>query len=286
MTAQGLNLGAYLRRIGHAGPCAPDLATLRALVAAQAHQLPFENLDVLCGRPIRLDPAALTRKLLEGRRGGYCFELNTLLLEALDAIGFRVTALGARVLWRRPPGELPPRTHMLVRVELPQGPYLADVGFGGGTPTVPLALVAGLEQPTPLGTFRLIPPSRLVSGGPELDLQVRHDEAWSTLYRLAPEPQLPVDRELANWFVATHPDSIFRRHLMVALPEAGARRALSDGEQVRRTPEGAITHHRRHDEVGGLLAALAADFGIEPADATERAAWAAALHGLVTAGPR
>ena len=64
MTAQVLSLDAYLRRIGHVGPWAPDLTTLRAVVAAQAHAIPFENLDVLCRQPIGLDAASLTRKLL------------------------------------------------------------------------------------------------------------------------------------------------------------------------------------------------------------------------------
>ena len=273
MTAQALSLDAYLRRIGHVGPWAPDLTTLRAVVAAQAHAIPFENLDVLCRQPIGLDAASLTRKLLAAPRGGYCFELNTLLLQALTAMGFAVTALAARVLWNRPSGTITPRTHMLLRIDLPEGPYLADVGFGGGTPTAPLALMPGLAQPTPLDTFRLAP------AGPELDLQVRHGDAWATLYRLSPEPALPPDRELANWFVATHPQSNFRRQLMVARPQGPARLTLGDREWTRRTPEGGV-ERRRLVGAEELLASLARDFGIAPADAGERAAWATALDRL------
>ncbi len=83
--------------------------------------MPFENLDVVLKRPIRLDPASLVQKIVAGRRGGYCFESNALFMYALQALGFTVTPLAARVLWERKDPSLPPRSHMLLMVDLEEG---------------------------------------------------------------------------------------------------------------------------------------------------------------------
>jgi N-hydroxyarylamine O-acetyltransferase len=91
------DLDAYLRRIGHAGPCTVSFETLAALQRAHTAALPFENLDPLLGRPVALDAASLSAKLVEGRRGGWCYEHNLLLGHALRAIGFQVQDLAARV---------------------------------------------------------------------------------------------------------------------------------------------------------------------------------------------
>ena len=133
-----IDLDAYFHRVGYAGPRAATLEALRWLHARHAEAIPYENLDPLVGRPVRLDPASLERKLVRGGRGGYCFEQNLLFRHVLEALGFRVTGLAARVLWNAVEGVVPPRGHMVLRVELADGPYLADVGFGGQSLTGPL----------------------------------------------------------------------------------------------------------------------------------------------------
>src|SRR5262249_40888697 len=124
-----LDLDAYRQRIGYTGELAPTRAVLEALHLAHATHVPFENLDIQLGRPIRIDLESLQSKLVCGRRGGYCFELNTLFAAVLERTGFRVTRLAARV--RLSATRLLPRTHMLLRVEAGGAAYLADVGFGG-----------------------------------------------------------------------------------------------------------------------------------------------------------
>ena len=141
--------GPWLRRIGYAGPCAPTLATLSALIAAHAATIPYENIDVLMGRPPKLDLASLQRKMIAGGRGGYCFEQNMLLRAGLLALGFTVTSLIARVIRARAPDAPVYALHMVLRVDLPEGPFLADVGYGALTPTAPLAVRPNLEQTTP-----------------------------------------------------------------------------------------------------------------------------------------
>jgi len=249
------DLAAYFARIGYSGPAEPSLSCLAGIIAGHAAAIPFENLDVLLGRPVRLDTAALLDKLVHRRRGGYCFEHNTLLMQVLLALGFAVEGLGARVVWMRAPDEIPPRTHMLLRVLLPAGPHLADVGFGGLTLTAPLRLVADLEQPTPHDPHRLVATG---NGQPsdELELQARLGAEWTRLYRFSLEPQYPIDYELANWFTSTYPAGLFTNNLLMALPEPDRRYALFndaftvhylDGRRERREWHGPV-------ELGDILA--------------------------------
>jgi N-hydroxyarylamine O-acetyltransferase len=94
---QAFDLAGYLRRVEYEGPLEPTGEVLRAVHLAHATHIPFENLDILMGRPIRLDLASLQAKLVHGGRGGYCFEQNSLLAAVLEEIGFPVTRLAARV---------------------------------------------------------------------------------------------------------------------------------------------------------------------------------------------
>lgn len=241
MSETAVDLDAYFRRIGYGGPTDVTLQTLGAIQARHACSIPFENIDPLLGRPVRLDIASLQRKLVDAGRGGYCFEHGTLLLQVLRALGFDVGALAARVLWRQPKDVITPRTHMLLRVELAEGAFLVDVGFGRATPTTPLALVADVEQPTGLEPFRL-----LTARG-ELELQIREGAEWATLYRFSLEIQHAVDRELANWFVATHPASIFVNHLLAARPTAVCRHGLFGHDYTLRLPDGSAEQRRLAD---------------------------------------
>ncbi|MES2028405.1 MAG: arylamine N-acetyltransferase [Pseudomonadota bacterium] len=196
----GFRLDRYLARIGFDGPVAPDLATLTAIHAAQVDALPFEGLNPLLGLPVKLDMASVQQKLVDGRRGGYCYELNALLRAALIEVGFKVTGLGGRVRWNAPPDSpLGPRTHMLLKVDLPDGPYLADVGFGACVLDAPLRLAVDIEQQTAIGTYRLTEADGL------LWLSAKRPGGWRTMYVFDLTPQLPADYELGNWYTSTSP---------------------------------------------------------------------------------
>ena len=169
------DLDAYLRRIGYQGEAAPTLATLRAIHYGHATSIPFENLTPLLRQAVRLDLPALLEKLVHGGRGGWCFEQNLLLSHALRALGFPVSGLAARVRWNVPDEVLTARGHMLLRVELDEGSYIADVGFGGLTLTAPLRLAPGQAQKTPHEPFRLI------AHGGGYALQAQLGEEWRTL---------------------------------------------------------------------------------------------------------
>src|SRR5689334_17149891 len=102
----------YCVRIGYSGSREPTAEALREIIAAHTATIPFENIDVLTKPPIRLDLPSVLKKLVHNRRGGYCYEQNLLLLKVLQALGFRVVCLTARVHRSRPPGVVPPRSHM------------------------------------------------------------------------------------------------------------------------------------------------------------------------------
>jgi N-hydroxyarylamine O-acetyltransferase len=123
-----MDVDAYLRRIGHEGSRQASPETLRSLHRHHLFTIPFENLDIPLGVPIRLDLALLYDKIVTRRRGGFCYELNGLFGELLATLGFRVQMLSARV--RHESGGFGPEfDHMLLKVELDE-PWLVDVGFG------------------------------------------------------------------------------------------------------------------------------------------------------------
>ena len=137
-----IDLDAYLRRVGWHGGVAADELTLRGLAVAHVAAIPFENLNPLLGLPVELDTPALERKLVHDGRGGYCFEQNLLFAAVLRTIGFEVSGLIARVLWQHPEDAVTAQTHMLLRVDLDGGSWLADVGFGNQVLTGTLRLGA------------------------------------------------------------------------------------------------------------------------------------------------
>jgi len=215
-----LDLGAYLRRIGFTGDPRPDLATLRALHLAHASTIPFENLDIQMGLPIRLDLASLQAKLVRRRRGGYCFEQNGLFLAVLREVGFDVIPCEARV--RRGATTLLPRTHMLLLARLEGRPWLCDVGFGGEGLLHPLPL-DGRAHVQFLHRYRVIEER----GAEPLNvLQSLQDEAWTDLYAFRAEERFPVDYEMANHYTSTHPESRFLTTLTAQLPGPEVRRIL------------------------------------------------------------
>jgi N-hydroxyarylamine O-acetyltransferase len=220
MTLSDRDLDRYFRRIGYTGKADATLETLAQLPALHASAIPFENFDPLMRRPVSLALPALVSKLIDEQRGGYCFEQNTLFQGVLRALGFSVTGLAAVPQWTRPGQASIPRTHMVLRVDLAEGPYIVDVGFGGVTLTSPLKLVADAAQQTTLEPFRFVP------AGLQYQLQVMRGEHWLPVYLLSLQEVTPEDYEVFNWFTSTHPNAIFTNHLMAARPAADRRYGL------------------------------------------------------------
>ena len=136
-----MNLDAYLKRIAYDGPLRADLATLAALHRAHLRAIPYENLDVQFGRPLTIDPAAAFEKIVERKRGGWCYEMNGLFGWALREFGFAVTRCAGAVL-RQTTGDAALANHLVLKVVVEEGAFLADVGFGDG-PLDPIFLAEG-----------------------------------------------------------------------------------------------------------------------------------------------
>jgi N-hydroxyarylamine O-acetyltransferase len=230
-SALPLDLDAYLTRIGYTGDRQPTLDVLNALHLAHATHIPFENLDILRGRPIRLDLTSLQAKLVAGRRGGYCFEHNLLFRAVLEALGFAVRPLAARVRLGHP--SVRARTHMLLMVTVADVPFIADVGFGGGGLLHPIPLVEAEPVRHYAWDFRL------VREGSGWVLQSFTDAQWMDLYTFTLERQYRIDYEVANYYVSTHPDAQFTQGLFVQQATPEARYFLHDHTlTVDRGPEG------------------------------------------------
>jgi N-hydroxyarylamine O-acetyltransferase len=250
----GVDLAAYAERIGYGGEFRADLETLRALHLSHATHIPFENVDVLMGRPIELDLESLSRKLIDARRGGYCFEQNTLFAAVLEQCGFRVKPLAARVRWGAPAGGVRPRSHMLLAVEADGETQIADAGFGGEGLLWPVPLRIG--ETAEQGVWRY----RVVREGDLYVLQSGTPEGWLDLYSFTLEAQYPVDYQVANYYTSTHPNSVFRRMLLVQMPAPELRLALVNRKLVERTREGVKETLLADD--GALLEVLATRFGM------------------------
>ena len=150
--------------------------------------------------------------MIRARRGGYCFEQNMLFRAGLRTIGFAITSLQARVVGGLAIDAQRPALHMVLRVDLPEGPFLADVGFGNLAPTAPLLLDPMREQDTPHERMRFIPM------GDELVLQSRLGERWEHIYRVVPYARFDGDYDIANWYTGTHTDSPYRANVIAARP--------------------------------------------------------------------
>ena len=257
-----INLDAYFHRIGYAGPREPDLAMLRELQLLHPTAIAFENLHTLTGERVALDLPSLERKLVDARRGGYCFEQNRLFAEVLRTLGYEVESLSARVVFNHENEPLGPRTHMVLLVRVDGRTHVCDVGFGGLTLTGPLLLETDIEQATPHERFRLVRSDAIYS----LEALLRGE--WRPLYLFDLQPQLPIDFEVANHFVSTHPDSFFLSTLMAARPAPGCRYGLFNNELTVRHTEGGADRSTL-GSVGELRNALADLFHINLPDGPE-----------------
>jgi N-hydroxyarylamine O-acetyltransferase len=255
-----VDLDAYFARIGYDGPREPTLAVLRALHALHPAAIPFEAIDCLLDRGVDISPAAVDAKLIHGRRGGYCFEHNSLFARVLQTLGFQVEGLAARVRWNAPP-EAPaqPRTHQVLRVQAEGRPWLVDVGFGGCVLTAPLAFEPHLEQATDHDLYRLTP------AGEDLRLEVKREPGWIPAYDVSLSPCVPRDYEMANWFTSTHPTSHFRANLLAGRTTPQARYGLLFNRLTTRPVGDAPTV--AFLDADGIEAALRDVFGlpVEPA---------------------
>jgi N-hydroxyarylamine O-acetyltransferase len=225
--AQPFDIDAYLARINYAGPRTPTYDTLTDTLRAHIASIPFESFDVLLRRPIRLDPEALQAKMVTGGRGGYCFEHASLMHAALEALGFAPVRHASRVLLFEARHESV-RQHMFLTVTIGGVTYVVDPGFGPFASSLPIPLDG---TPVPTGA----PSHRLAREGNDWVLYVAHDGKQVQGWTSTMEEEYPVDFEMMNYYISTHPASFFTHNILAsAVTRDGRVNIMNQGVHIIR----------------------------------------------------
>jgi len=240
-----LDLSAYLDRINYRGSLEPNYETLRALHLAHLLSVPFENLSIHIKQPIVLNDESLYKKIVENRRGGFCYELNGLFTWALRTIGFDVKMLSAGVI-NEQSDYAPDFDHLTLLVESDKR-YLADVGFGNSF-IEPLLLDNREPQIQPDGKFY-----RIIEDGANLFLQVKEEKSewivqkkkgeWVSQYRFTLTPYQYTDYEDMCRYHQTSPESHFTQKRVCTLLTQDGRVTLSNNRFIK------TVHGEREEKV-------------------------------------
>lgn len=241
-----LDLDAYLDRIDYHRTLDPGGPTLIGLHRAHVAAIAFENLDIILGRGIGVDLDSVQTKLVNDRRGGYCYEHALLFAAVLERIGFTVDRLLARI--GHDPHQPRPRTHMTLRVSHDDTQWLADVGFGAGL-LEPLPWDETGEPHTQDGwTYRL------TTADEGWIVQQRLPHGWTDLYSFTEEPQHASDVVMANHFTSTHRSSPFVDQPVVMRKAGAVYHRLRGRELTTAHVDGTTEQHTLDDT--GIATAL------------------------------
>lgn len=215
-----LDIHAYLERINYRGSLGPTAETLRELQVAHLLAVPFENLSIHAHEPIVLNDESLFAKIVERKRGGFCYECNGLFAALLRALGFDVLMLSAEVADAA--GVFGPEfDHMTLVVSLDER-WLVDVGFGDSF-REPLRLDDRSDQVQGQRAYRI------VADGPVLTMMQRDDgEEWNAQYRFTLQPHEYADYSEMCRYHQTSPESHFTQGRICSLATEAGRITLSD----------------------------------------------------------
>jgi Arylamine N-acetyltransferase len=215
-----LNVNAYLKRINYHGTLAPSAGTLRDLQVAHLLAVPFENLSIHAAQPIVLEDDALFHKIVDEKRGGFCYEVNGLFAALLRALGFEVQMLSASVA--NAEGSFGPEfDHMTLMVKLDER-WLADVGFGDSF-LEPLLLDERGEQRQGRRAYQIKP------DGAHLVVLQREDAGeWEPQYRFTLQPQEYSDYAEMCLYHQTSPQSHFTQKRVCSRATEAGRITLSE----------------------------------------------------------
>ena len=246
---------AFLARIGLSGtPITHTVDFLGAVQTACVLTIPYENLDILAGKPVSLDGEDIYRKIVTEHRGGYCFELNALLHRMLAEMGFAVESRFARYL--RGESAIPFRRHRIVVVTLDGAEYMLDIGVGQVAPRLPLKLTAGEIQEQNGETYCFDRDESL--GWVLSDL---HKGAWRQYISFTCERQYEEDFIPASFWCEKHPDSPFNKGNMIAIKTPAGRKTV-DGNVYKEFRGDTCIHEEIMDETR-TCEILAAAFGLK-----------------------
>ena len=242
-------VAAYLERIGHEPVTRPDVAALASLQDHHVRSVAFENLDIHLGQPLSLELDDLAAKVIDRRRGGFCYELNGLFCALLQSLGFRAWLVEART--REGDGTLGPRfDHARILVAPDEGLLLADVGTGV-SPRGPIRLH---DRPQPVGPLEF----RVRSDGERFDSERADGDAWSADWSFDTHPRDLAEFEPRCRYHETSPESHFTHKPLATLVTTDGHVTLADRHLIT------VRHGERHEEsVDDPLAVLAEVFAMD-----------------------
>jgi len=213
-----MEVSAYLRRIGMSvDEVRNTYEFLCRLQYEHAVHIPYENLDIVSGIPISLEPSVIFEKVVSKGRGGYCFELNCLFSHFLSELGFSVRSYLGRLL--RNESGIPVRRHRLILVECDDNTYICDVGMGQSAPRHPLLLKENLVQEQFGEKYKFVRDDLL--GWVLLDL---HKGDWGKFYSFTEDTQLNIVFLLPSFYFEKHEQSPFNIVVMVAIKTENGRK--------------------------------------------------------------
>lgn len=248
-----VNVPAYLARIGYSGSTDPTADTLKALHRAHMLSVPFENLDIGLKKEIVCDEVSFLKKIIDRRRGGFCYELNGAFAALLRELGFRVTLLSARV--SRGDGTRSPEfDHLALQVDLEES-WVADVGFGDSF-VEPLRMQFGVDQSQDRRRFRVIQ-----EGDSIVMERVDPGEEYRSQFAFSLQARELQDFAGMCHYHQTSPESHFTQHRLCSLATPNGRMTLTDGRLI-------VTRNGQKEETqmaseAAWNAALKQYFGIE-----------------------
>ncbi|PTT30362.1 arylamine N-acetyltransferase [Chryseobacterium sp. HMWF028] len=226
------DLEKYFERIHFSGTPEMSMETLKKIHQLHPKYIPFENIDSYIGKVPSLNLDDIFKKLVLESRGGYCYEQNLLLSEVLKTLGFSVKLQLGRVVWGRQENSIAAQTHLLLIVDFEGKKYVVDCGFGTATLTAPILLNEEDQQQTPNGIFK-------VSHKEKIYTLWMWKEQWLPVYRFIPEHVEPIDLDISNWYLSTHPDSHFKNRLILSRVDENARYTYMDHVMNIRSDNGA-----------------------------------------------
>lgn len=250
-----LQLEKYLKRIHYSGNISESMETLKQIHQLHPKYIPFENIDPYTGKVPSLNSGDIFEKLVVQSRGGYCYEQNLLLHEVLKSLGYNAELQLAHVLWRKDENSKTAKTHLLQIVDLDGKKYVVDCGFGIVTLTAPILLDEENPQQTPNGLFMI----SQKDGGYILWFW---KEKWLPVYRFALESVEHADLEIANWYLSTHPESNFKKNLVLSKVDENARYTYADHVLTIRSNNGQKESVAIDDEIQ-LFDTLKNTFGLK-----------------------
>ncbi|RVE58897.1 hypothetical protein OJAV_G00198570 [Oryzias javanicus] len=200
----------YLSRIGFAGSASqPSLELLRSVHTCHLLSVPFEDLTLHSGGEVRLDLQLIYDKIVNKRRGGFCYENNGLFFWLLTHLGFHVTMMSGQVRNGITQMFGPPFDHLILQVTVEGRRWLCDVGFGSSGFSAPLSLDTDGLQEEGHRVYRIRKNLEMHFLESQKEENRGEDGEWTGIYKFTLTPRRLEDFTEMCQYHQSSPSSIF-----------------------------------------------------------------------------